>query len=249
LANLDAAAFVAAVEEAPACMGDDWSANYVAAMVETAAHLKHVEAPAWVHAIRPLARPFFASDGPPLRLHRLLTSPLAFRRRNIERLLRVLDAELARGGVKGEIYLVGGAVMCLAYGARMATTDLDGAFRAATLVRAAAARVTLASGLPDSWLYDAVKRFFGDRGTLLSCLALPNLNVFVADPAYLLAMKCLSARIGVEFHDVDDIRFLIRWLNIPTVAEAKTTLAHYYPLERYPRKMMYLFEELLPRVP
>ena len=30
------------------------------------------------------------------------------------------------------------------------------------------------------------------------------------DDACLLAMKCLSARIGEESHDIDDIRFLLR---------------------------------------
>jgi hypothetical protein len=31
----------------------------------------------------------------------------------------------------------------------------------------------------------------------------------IAQPAYLLAMKCLSFRIGAEFHDEDDVRYLL----------------------------------------
>lgn len=164
---------------------------------------------------------------------------------DIERLLRELDAQLAHDGVKGELYLVGGAVMCLAYGARAATKDLDGLFRPAKQVRAAASRVALANKLPNGWLNDAVKGFFSERGSFTTYLEMPHLTVFVADPGYLLAMKCLSARIGAEFHDIDDVRYLLRYLNITTADEAKKVLESYYPLERFPQKTLYLLEELL----
>jgi hypothetical protein len=136
--------------------------------------------------------------------------------------------------------------MCLAYGARAATKDLDGLFRPARQVRAAASRVALRHRLPDGWLNDAVKGFLSDRGSFSTWLALPNLTVFLAHPAYLLAMKCLSARIGAEFHDLDDIRYLLRYLNVTSAAEAHRLLAEYYPLERFPQKTLYLLEELLP---
>lgn len=59
-----------------------WS-NYVAAMVEHAAWLKGVAAPAWVHDVPPLARPHFATTLRGLRLHLLRAAPVAFKRRNI----------------------------------------------------------------------------------------------------------------------------------------------------------------------
>ena len=59
-------------------------------------------------------------------------------RDRIEHLLRELDAELGTRGATGELYLVGGAVMCLAFGAREVTRDVDGAFRPTEVVRAAA---------------------------------------------------------------------------------------------------------------
>jgi hypothetical protein len=71
------------------------------------------------------------------------------------------------------------------------------------------------------------------------------LTVYAADPAYLLAMKCLSARIGEEFHDVDDIRYLLRYLNLTNAEQAKAVIGNYYPLERFPQKTLYLLEELL----
>lgn len=59
------------------------SANYVAAMVETACARRGVPVPAWTREIRPLLEPLFGSALHSLRLHLLTQSPAPFRRRNI----------------------------------------------------------------------------------------------------------------------------------------------------------------------
>ena len=52
--------------------------------------------------------------------------------------LRTLDEELAAAGIRGEVFIVGGAAMALAYDARRATVDVDGIFVPADEVRKAA---------------------------------------------------------------------------------------------------------------
>ena len=51
------------------------------------------------------------------------------------------------------------------------------------------------------------------QGDFAPFLKLNHLSVMVVQPAYLLAMKCLGIRIGAEFHDEDDIRYLLRHLD------------------------------------
>ncbi len=69
----------------------------------------------------------------------------------------------------------------------------------------------------------------------------------VATPEYLLAMKCLAMRIGAEFHDEDDVRYLLTNLDITSVDVARAVITKYYPLERFPRKTLYALEDLLPK--
>jgi len=129
-------------------------------------------------------------------------------RQDILRLFDLLNAELATEGVQGELYLVGGAVMCLALDARHATRDVDRYFLPTGAIRQAAGRVATQADARADWLNDAVKGFLSPRGDFDPYLDLTHLKIFVARPAYLLAMKCAAMRLGEEFHDLDDIRHL-----------------------------------------
>jgi hypothetical protein len=171
----------------------------------------------------------------------------ALTEKDIRRLFGLLNEELRRAGTEGELFLAGGAVMCLAYAARPSTQDVDALFRPAREVREAAARVGVRAGIHPDWLNDGVKGFLSDRGEFSPFLELDHLRVMVAQPAYLLAMKCLSFRIGAEFHDEDDIRYLLRHLDIGSYEQAIAVITRFYPLERFPQKTLYALAELLPR--
>ena len=166
-------------------------------------------------------------------------------KRNIDRLFQKLNDELARTEVTGEVYLVGGAVMCLVFEARRSTKDIDAFFRPARAVREAAQRVAAASGLSPDWLNDAVKGYLSDKGDFQPYLESSNLRVLTAAPEYLLAMKCLAMRLGEEFHDEDDVRFLLRYLNLTDYQAALDIVTRYYPLEQFPQKTLYALEEIL----
>ena len=166
--------------------------------------------------------------------------------RELRRLFDLLNEELAAIDAKGELFLAGGAVMCLAYSARPSTQDVDAVFRPAAEVRAAAARVAARASIAPDWLNDAVKGFLSSRGEFRPWLELSHLRIMVALPEYLLAMKCLALRIGAEFHDEDDIRYLLRHLGVTTYDKALEIVTRYYPLERFPQKTLYALNELLP---
>ena len=169
----------------------------------------------------------------------------ALSKQDIERLLSLLNDELRAASVKGEVYLVGGAVMCLAFDARESTRDVDATFKPARGVREAAARVAARAGVDAHWLNDGVKGYLSETGSYSSYLELSHLQVFCADARYLLAMKCLAMRIGEEFQDLDDVRYLLRHLDIQRYQDAVELIARYYPLERFPPKTRYALEELL----
>ncbi len=166
-------------------------------------------------------------------------------RAKILRLFQLLNAELARRGVEGEVCVVGGAVMCLAFGSRESTQDVDAVFEPAEAIRAAAERVASKTGAPTGWLNDAVKAYLGARAEFEPFLELPNLRVFVARPAYLLAMKCAAMRLGEEFQDLDDVRFLLRRLNIETAEEALAVVTQYFDEPELLPKTRLALQELL----
>ena len=166
---------------------------------------------------------------------------------DIRRLFALLNEELRNSATQGELFLAGGAVMCLAYAVRPSTQDVDAVFRPSAEVREAAARVGARAGLRQDWLNDGVKGFMSAHGDFAPFLELDHLHVMVAQPAYMLAMKCLAMRIGAEFHDEEDVRYLLRHLDIRSYDNALAVIEKYYPLERFPTKTLYALGELLPK--
>lgn len=166
-------------------------------------------------------------------------------REEIHRLFELLDEELAAADARGELYLVGGAVMCLVLEARDATRDVDAVFRPTSEVRRAAARVAARAGVPDTWLNDSVKAFLSPRGEFDPYLELDHLKIYAAEPRYLLAMKCAAMRLGEEFRDLDDVRYLLRHLDVSSVDEALSIVLRYFDEDDLPAESRLALEELL----
>lgn len=163
----------------------------------------------------------------------------------ISRLFQVLNEELRQAGVRGQLHVAGGAVMCLAYNARPSTRDVDAVFEPSVAVLDAALRVAEREELPDTWLNNAVKGYLRDTGTFNRFLDLDHLRVFVADTKYMLAMKCLAFRTGEGYHDEADVRHLVRHLDLRSYDDAARILAAYYPLDRFPAHALAALREIL----
>ncbi len=166
-------------------------------------------------------------------------------KKDIIRLFNLLNDELKSDNTQGELYVVGGAVMCMVYDARDSTHDVDAYFKPTTRIRQAAQRVSVKTNVADNWLNDSVKDYLATTGKFDHYLELSHLKIMCAQADYLLAMKCLAMRIGEEFHDLDDIRYLLRHLDIKTYEKAHEVISRYYPVSRFPPKTLYALEELL----
>lgn len=83
LSGLGAAEFAQATAEVELAGLSPRMRNYVAAMVEQAAHLKGVRPPDWVIDVEPLGEPWFAVPFASLRLHLMRSAPVPFKRRNL----------------------------------------------------------------------------------------------------------------------------------------------------------------------
>ena len=137
-------------------------------------------------------------------------------REEIVAALSALGARLSDRGIEGELYVVGGAAIAIAFDARRATRDVDAVFEPKQEVYAAADEVGSALGLPPGWLNDGVKGFVaGPDRDASTVLEVPGLRVLVASPRILLAMKVLAHRIG---EDDDDVRLLAGALGLSDAA-------------------------------
>ena len=169
-------------------------------------------------------------------------------RDDIRELLTELGEELDAGGVRGELFVVGGAAMALAHNTRRATKDVDAVFEPKQAVYEAARRVAARHdelGLAEDWLNDAVKGFLlGDDPDATVLFDHPGLRVRVASPRYLFTMKLVASRVE---RDADDIAALYRLSEFESASEALDYVGRVYPHLRLEPKAAYLLEELAAR--
>ena len=161
--------------------------------------------------------------------------------------LHALDRKLGEHEMHGRIDLFGGAVMCLGLNARETTHDIDGLFAPSVEMHQLIAEVAQELHLPSDWLNDGVKGFVSPEGEVQRYLgdSFKNLDIFMATPQYLFAMKCLSCRnLAESSTELSDIKFLINYLNINSVDEAEEIILNYYPANAYKPKTHYMLEEL-----
>lgn len=161
--------------------------------------------------------------------------------------LHLLSDRLLDRGVIGEINILGGTAMMLAFQARQSTKDVDAIFAPVDVVREAARLVAGELHLPVDWLNDAVKRFASERRfQKVEGLDFPNLRVQTPVPEYLLAMKVMAARVGFsgERGDGEDIAFLIEHLKLKNSEEVLNIVQEYYDPAKILPRSVYLVDEI-----
>jgi len=167
----------------------------------------------------------------------------------IIRALRRLSDLLGHRGITGEVCLLGGSVMVLAFRARTATKDVDAIFQPVQVIRDLARLVQEEMDLPENWLNDGAKAFVSPRHETVEA-DLPqfeHLRVIAPTPEYMLAMKCMASRIPArpdEHGDLADIAFLVRYLRLASADEAIAIVARYYPEDQLPARARFVIEDL-----
>jgi len=168
---------------------------------------------------------------------------MTVQRSEILELLHLLAARLASQGLKGEMYVVGGAAIALTFDEGRSTRDIDAVFEPKRAIYDAAAEIAVERGLAEGWLNDAVKGFLtGPDEGATPVLDLPGLSVATASPRIILAMKVLAHRPG---EDDADVQLLAGQLGLTTAAEILAVASEVYG-DRLDPAARFFVEELFP---
>ncbi len=168
-----------------------------------------------------------------------------FSRAEILEALQTLGDELSRRGVRGQIFIVGGAAMALAYSTRRVTKDIDAVFEPKSSIYDAAAKVAEELGLPEDWLNAVAKAFMPAKDHDARPLPdIEGIEITTASPQYLLAMKLMAMRFG---EDNQDIEVLIEECRFGSAQEVLDSLERLYPAREPLPKTRFFLEELFGR--
>jgi hypothetical protein len=247
--------------------------NQVAAMVEQAAHVKSFPPPRWVDDVPSLGRPHFGWPLSSLRPHQIRLAPVPFKRRGLFfdpaspratptiheasksstprevpeplRRLALLDQALATLELKVEFYLLGGAVLWMAFHARPPTAHVSALFRPPRLVADAVASLTQREGWPADWLPAAIQEHLVGGIRPDRYVESANLSVFVPPLEYVLALEVAALRLGVGACALDDLRYVLRALNVTSAGDALAITGRYFAERQIPQDARPILDGLL----
>ena len=142
----------------------------------------------------------------------------------------------------GDVFIVGGAAMALAYDATRATRDVDSLFVPHGVVLEEARNVAEELGLPPWWLNEQASVYISgkDDPGKRRVFDHPGLRVTAASPAHVFAMKALAART----RDIDDLRLLVGMIGVDSAEAAVQVCQDFFPDEVISPRAVAVLEEL-----
>lgn len=164
---------------------------------------------------------------------------------DIEKYLKLLNDRLRKENITGEVVLFGGAVMCLVLDSREQTKDIDAVYYPKEVINEIIRDMANEYGLRDNWFNDSVKGFLSSEYDIEKVRDYGNLIVYSPSAEYIFAMKCYACRILDEKSDIDDIGFLLRYLNIKDYDTAIRIIGKFYSIDMLPVKAKYVLEQLI----
>ncbi len=145
--------------------------------------------------------------------------------------LEELNKELRFIGVRVEIGLYGEKEICLALNVREATHNIEALFEPNGRIRSVVQDVGTSLGLDEDWINDAVKGLVSDKNDMIVLSKLSNIDINTAFAPYILAMKVMSYSAD-NIDEIDDIKYLLRYLNIKSVEQVLDVINSYYPVNK-----------------
>ena len=168
-------------------------------------------------------------------------------RHDIVGLLTELSEKLKDRGVRGHIYIIGGAAMVLGFRHDGTTHDVDARVKSdKEAVLAAAAEIAETHGLVPNWLNDDAAVFIPDTADTRARTVFdtPHLVVTGASPQHVLAMKLEAARNT----DREDIEALLETLGIERREQAVEIHRAVYPKWELEQSAQQMVAEILQNI-
>lgn len=173
-----------------------------------------------------------------------------FTKKDILENLGLIAERLKSSNKTADIGIYGGSAIILLWEFRKSTRDIDIMIRnGEEEIKSIAKDIAVERGYPEDWLSDQVKTFtsinYKERLFLEIPKDEPCLRIFVPTTKYLLAMKCIAMR-----HDTDneDVKNLIKLLNITKEDEALKVIGKYYPYDAIPDRTLFGIKEIMKEI-
>lgn len=162
----------------------------------------------------------------------------------MQRLFALLNQEMVKRKIHGEVLIFGGSALALVYNLRESTYDVDAIYEPKTQINEAVREVARqVPGLPVDWLNDGVKGFIYSVPPSFTIWTGTNLTVKSTTADYLLTMKLQSMRMDHE-DEQRDIENLIQVLGLRSVEDVFQAIQQYVPLNVIPMRSRYVVMSL-----